>query len=536
MADSDNIIIQEVVENIVIREEVAEIIEIETNIGVKGDPGEPGTPGVSGLSAYEIWLALGNTGTEQDFIDSLGGTGDGVADVPYDTYNMSSKVGAKVQVGSGPGYITGEVDSIIYSTRVGRTVSGVIAIALGAGAVWAEGDPFFPINLITIYGRDMPYLPRMYPPMSLLGIPPAGVGNFAIINITDLETETAEGFAIGSVFTDFGGALQDPGMVFFHATKPTVADITNLVFEGNQADLIGNLVIIYGRFTYEAKYELGHFEIVGDLTADGMEGSVYSSSVTLEISQGSQLPATVEISDGTLPAGLSIGISDVKITVSGTPEEEGEYTFTIKATGDNEAEVEKEFTITVSPYVPPSGIEITDSFSNGMEDFAYSSTAIVDLESDGEQLPISQALQSGTLPTGLSLSIENDTQLVLSGTPTVPNYYTFTVRITDTNGATYDKEFNVNIEPYNPEVEPLYLGTVSGNSYNIQFATQEQADAYGGWSVNIHDFTTAYAQEGMILKIRSGTMNWDFGEGVISVAIGDYMIYEGGYWREYNYA
>ncbi len=37
---------------------------------LKGAPGDKGDPG---KSAYEIWLELGNTGTEQDFIDSLKG-------------------------------------------------------------------------------------------------------------------------------------------------------------------------------------------------------------------------------------------------------------------------------------------------------------------------------------------------------------------------------------------------------------------------------------------------------------------------------
>ena len=31
--------------------------------------------GAEGKSAYQTWLDLGNTGTEQDFIDSLGGGG-----------------------------------------------------------------------------------------------------------------------------------------------------------------------------------------------------------------------------------------------------------------------------------------------------------------------------------------------------------------------------------------------------------------------------------------------------------------------------
>ncbi|MDG1393582.1 MAG: hypothetical protein P8P55_02000 [Flavobacteriaceae bacterium] len=43
------------------------------NPGEDGEDGEPGVSGEEGPSAYEIWLDLGNTGTEQEFIDSLKG-------------------------------------------------------------------------------------------------------------------------------------------------------------------------------------------------------------------------------------------------------------------------------------------------------------------------------------------------------------------------------------------------------------------------------------------------------------------------------
>jgi hypothetical protein len=42
--------------------------------GPQGEPGEQGIQGDAGqdgLSAYEVWIDLGNVGTEQDFIDSL---------------------------------------------------------------------------------------------------------------------------------------------------------------------------------------------------------------------------------------------------------------------------------------------------------------------------------------------------------------------------------------------------------------------------------------------------------------------------------
>ena len=39
--------------------------------GPKGDRGDTGPKGSDGKSAYQSWLDLGNTGTEQQFINSL---------------------------------------------------------------------------------------------------------------------------------------------------------------------------------------------------------------------------------------------------------------------------------------------------------------------------------------------------------------------------------------------------------------------------------------------------------------------------------
>ena len=41
---------------------------------LKGSVGDPGAPGADGDSAYDVWVEAGNTGTEQEFLDSLKGT------------------------------------------------------------------------------------------------------------------------------------------------------------------------------------------------------------------------------------------------------------------------------------------------------------------------------------------------------------------------------------------------------------------------------------------------------------------------------
>lgn len=57
-------------DKVVTTQDVEEIVEQKLeNIG--GATGPQGVPGEVGKSAYQIWLSLGNTGTEQDFINSL---------------------------------------------------------------------------------------------------------------------------------------------------------------------------------------------------------------------------------------------------------------------------------------------------------------------------------------------------------------------------------------------------------------------------------------------------------------------------------
>src|SRR5207248_7777115 len=63
---------------------------------------------------------------------------------------------------------------------------------------------------------------------------------------------------------------------------------------------------------------------------------------------------------------------------------------------------------------------------DGSARVAYNQT----ITASGGTAPFTFALTSGTLPTGLTLSVSG----VLSGTPTVAGSFTFTVTATDANG------------------------------------------------------------------------------------------------------
>lgn len=85
-------------------------LELETEIDLNSDDFDVETEielccdnmvvGIPGLSAYDIWLSLGNTGTEQDFIDSLKGAkgdkGDKGDSGNLDDYYTSAEVDGKL--------------------------------------------------------------------------------------------------------------------------------------------------------------------------------------------------------------------------------------------------------------------------------------------------------------------------------------------------------------------------------------------------------------------------------------------------------
>lgn len=57
--------------------------------GIQGETGPAGAQGLEGLSAYEVWLNAGNSGTEQDFLDSLVGP-EGPTAVSADAENAAT--------------------------------------------------------------------------------------------------------------------------------------------------------------------------------------------------------------------------------------------------------------------------------------------------------------------------------------------------------------------------------------------------------------------------------------------------------------
>jgi len=143
-------------------------------------------------------------------------------------------------------------------------------------------------------------------------------------------------------------------------------------------------------------------------------------------------PYTWSIASGALPPGLTL--DPVSGRIAGTPTQTGTFTICLQvtdsnsltdtsATGSCAAGEEQTFTI------QPDRIQIQSAaIPSPVSGSPYG--AVIELADSGVGATYTWSVSSGALPPGLSLS-GTGTQVSLSGTPTAPGTYTFTLQASD---------------------------------------------------------------------------------------------------------
>lgn len=121
----------------------------------------------------------------------------------------------------------------------------------------------------------------------------------------------------------------------------------------------------------------------------------------------------------------------------------------------------------------------TTELPNGIQSTAYSQT----IQTFGGQAPLVFAVDSGTLPAGLSL---NTSTGAITGTPTTVNTYTFVIEVTDDDSFTDTQEYTVRVyAPLDTSPDPVAPAT----SVVVEAGSQTTFSATGGsgnysWTVN----------------------------------------------------
>jgi hypothetical protein len=172
----------------------------------------------------------------------------------------------------------------------------------------------------------------------------------------------------------------------------------------------------------------------GDLTS-GTVGVSYSFVLQ---KAGGDPPYTWSLESGALPAGLTLNANTG--TISGSPTEDGTFSFTVKLTDSQPLEVTSS-TLRIIVNLAPLVIISNGNLTNGRVNVNYSYQLLF----SGGKAPYTWALASGSLPPGLTL---DTTTGVISGKPTATGTFTFTVSLTDGQPVTVQsQQLRINVTP-----------------------------------------------------------------------------------------
>ncbi len=179
----------------------------------------------------------------------------------------------------------------------------------------------------------------------------------------------------------------------------------------------------------------------------GRVGTAYGQQFS---ASGGVAPYAWTVASGQLPGGLSLSGAG---NLSGTPTDEGGFSFTVRATGADTGTSTKVFNLNIDPAPVPPAITTASPLPEGMVGNGYSEICTA----SGGFAPYTWSLDSGSLPAGLSLAGDG----TLSGTPTAAVTANFTVRVTGTDTGTATKSFALTIRPPSAELASLSLDGVT---------------------------------------------------------------------------
>ncbi|MFB2567003.1 putative Ig domain-containing protein [Rhizobium sp. IMFF44] len=256
-----------------------------------------------------------------------------------------------------------------------------------------------------------------------------------------------------------------------------------------------------GPFTGSRAYSLAvnvQPPIVGNVAATVAANSS-ANPITLAITGGA--PASVAVATGASHGTATA--SGTSITYTPTPGYSGSDSFTYTATNASGTSAPATVSMTITApnltFSPPSG-----ALPAGIVTTAYSET----ITASGGTSPYSYSA-TGTLPAGLAL---NHATGAVTGTPTTPGNYSFSITATDANGAMTSAAYTIAISPppttfvFSPAGGAL-PDAMAGEAYSQQITTT------GGAGTKIYSLASGSLPSGLVLNISTGQLNGPLAAG-----------------------
>jgi hypothetical protein len=225
----------------------------------------------------------------------------------------------------------------------------------------------------------------------------------------------------------------------------------------------------------------------------GSQGIAYAGQVA---ASGGTLPYAWSVTAGQLPPGLALQSNSGAI--SGSPSSQGTFTFTVAVRDSSPTpQVQtRPLSIIVGSQNPPTITTVT--LPNATPNANYSAT----LQGAGGVAPLTWSLTSGALPTGLALAGSG----AITGDPTVPGTFTFTVQVSDSSigpGCPVSVQAQLSITV----VTVMSIGTTSLPAGSVGVAYLAQIEASGGVPPYSLRLTIGSLPPGLTVQSNSGVIS-----------------------------
>jgi len=200
---------------------------------------------------------------------------------------------------------------------------------------------------------------------------------------------------------------------------------------------------------------------------------------------------TYAVTSGTLPAGLTLNASG---TITGNPSTPGVYTFTVTATnGTRTATSTPTYTVTPAAALTAS-YPTPQTFPTGTA--IITQTPTVTNPTPG--VTTTYAVTGGTLPAGLTLNADG----TITGTPTTPGVYAFTVTVTNgTRTATSNVSYTVNL------AAPTALNYITPVTYTTTVPIPNNTPSPTGGTPTAYAVTAGTLPAGLVLDAVTGIIS-----------------------------
>lgn len=225
---------------------------------------------------------------------------------------------------------------------------------------------------------------------------------------------------------------------------------------------------------------------------NGTVGTAYSTALA---ASGGTTPYSWAVTNGALPAGLSLAASSG--TISGTPTTAGTASFAVQVTDAQSKSATQALSISVGSAATSPAIS-TSSLSGGTVGTAYSAT----LRASGGTTPYTWSISTGSLPAGLALNASSG---AISGTPTTAGTSTFTAQVKDANNNTGTKQLSIAIAAAGPQ--PLSILTTALPQASTAGSYSTTLQASGGTAPYTWSLSSGQLPTGLTLAPSSGLIS-----------------------------